>query len=165
MNKFLKIINHVEEFVMVIGLAIMVVMNFLNVVCRYLLPQAPFSYTEELNTLLFVWITVFGIAYGYKRGSHTGLTLITDRLSKNVALVVLIFGTFASIIFMGIVFCTGCQMVNNQLRFGNVFPGLGISSAWGGLAIPLGAMLTIIRAVQSGIKNGHIIAMEKGDKK
>ena len=89
MKFILHLLDYLEEGVMVIGLGIMVVLNFVNVICRYLMPQTPFSYTEELNTLIFVWITVFGIAYGYKRGSHTGLTLITDRLPKIAALVVL----------------------------------------------------------------------------
>lgn len=164
MKLFFNTIDHIEEVVMVIGLAIMVVLNFVNVVCRYLLPQTPFSYTEELTTLIFVWVTVFGIAYGYKRGSHTGLTLITDRLPKRIALIVLVVGTFASVLFMGVIFYTGCMMVVNQYRYGNMFPGLGISAIWGGLAIPLGAVVTMLRAILSGIENGRKLLKEEGRK-
>ncbi len=155
MKFILHLLDYLEEGVMVIGLGIMVVLNFVNVICRYLMPQTPFSYTEELNTLIFVWITVFGIAYGYKRGSHTGLTLITDRLPKIAALVVLVIGTLCSVAFMGIVFSTSCRMVSNQIEYGNIFPGIGISAAWGGVALPLGALLTIIRAIEACITNAR----------
>ena len=52
MRKINKLFDFLEEFLLVVILAVMIVMNFLNVVFRYLLPQSPFSYTEELTLLL-----------------------------------------------------------------------------------------------------------------
>ena len=54
MERFWKGFNILEEGVMVVGIAVMVLFNFLNVVFRYLLPQTPFSYTEELVVLIFI---------------------------------------------------------------------------------------------------------------
>ena len=53
-----KLFDYFEEFMLFIIMAAMIVMNFLNVVFRFLLPQSPFSYTEELTLLLFVWATM-----------------------------------------------------------------------------------------------------------
>ena len=64
---------------MVVGMAVMVLFNFLNVIFRYLLPQTPFSYTEELVVLIFIWVSLFGISYGYRVGAHTVLTIVSDR--------------------------------------------------------------------------------------
>ena len=148
MKVILKILDIIEEGVMLTGLAVMVVMNFVNVVCRFLLPQTPFSYTEELTILLFEWVTMFGIAYGYKKTAHTGLSLITDRLNISGKRVMLIFSTVCTLLLMIIVIWSGSMTVKNQLSHGNVFPGLKISSAWGGMAIPAGGVMIAIRALQ-----------------
>ena len=41
------------------------------------------------------------------------------------------------------------------MKYGNIFPGIGISAAWGGVALPLGALLTIIRAIEACITNAR----------
>ena len=69
MKKINKSFDIFEELLLVIIMAVMIIMNFLNVIFRYLLPQSPFSYTEEITLLLFVWATMIGIAAGLKRGS------------------------------------------------------------------------------------------------
>ena len=76
-----KLFDYFEEFMLFIIMAAMIVMNFLNVLFRFLLPQSPFSYTEELTLLLFVWATMIGIACGLKRGSHTGMSVSYTHLT------------------------------------------------------------------------------------
>ncbi|MCD8164525.1 MAG: hypothetical protein LUE09_14195 [Synergistaceae bacterium] len=58
MKKIVFLLSKFEEIIMVAGGLLMVFMNFANVVCRYLLPTTPFSYTEELVVLLFVWVSM-----------------------------------------------------------------------------------------------------------
>lgn len=150
MNKLWKLLNLFEESVMVIGMAIMVLFNFLNIVCRYLLPQTPFSYTEELVVLVFVWISMFGISYGYRRGSHTVLTLLSDLIKGRGQYVVIVFSAMASMLLMYLLAKTGYAMVNNQIRFNQLLPGLQIPVAIMGAAIPLGAAVTFISILRSG---------------
>lgn len=161
MKTILKLLDVVEEGIMLTGLAVMVVMNFVNVVCRFLLPQTPFSYTEELTILLFEWVTMFGIAYGYKKAAHTGLSLITDKLPGPMQKAMMVFSMACTLILMGIVIWSGSNMVQNQLVHGNIFPGLKISSAWGGVAVPAGGVMIAIRAVQVCI--GKLAVKGEGD--
>lgn len=67
MKIIFKVLDILEEGVMILGLIAMVILNFVNVICRFLLPQTPFSYTEELTILIFGWVTMFGIAYGLQK--------------------------------------------------------------------------------------------------
>ncbi|MDR1519613.1 MAG: TRAP transporter small permease [Planctomycetota bacterium] len=137
---------------MAAGLFAMVVMNFLNVVCRYLLPQTPFSFTEELTLFLFVWLTMFGISLGYKRSAHTGLSLVTDILPERLKRGCLAAATLCSGGLMVVVFWSGVLLVQNQLKYGNIMPGLKISAAWGGLAVPIGAAVIFFRILQVGVE-------------
>ncbi len=150
MKPLTRILDWTEEIVLAFGLFAMVVMNFLNVVCRYLLPQTPFSFTEELTLILFVWLTMFGISCGYKRSAHTGLSLITDILPERLKRICLAASTLCSGLLMLVVFWSGVLLVQNQLKYGNIMPGLKISAAWGGLAVPVGAAVIFFRVLQVG---------------
>lgn len=146
------LIDKIEEAGMAIGMFIMVIMNFVNVVCRYLLPQTPFSYTEELTVLIFVWATMLGISCGYKRASHTGLNILTDKLHGIPKRVVVLFATICSVVFSIYLFKEGIGMVQNQLSHGQIMPGLQISAAWQGAAVPVGAVFIFVRAIQAGFR-------------
>ncbi len=137
---------------MAAGLFCMVMINFINVVCRYLLPQTPFSFSEELLLLLFIWVVMFGISCGYKRRAHTGLTLLTDLLPPAWKKVCVLAASVCSGVLMAIILWSGSLLVWNQLRFGNTLPGLKISAAWAGMAIPVGAVVIFFRIVQTGMK-------------
>lgn len=150
MSKAWKLLNIFEESVMVVGMGVMVLFNFLNIVCRYLLPQTPFSYTEELIVLVFVWVSMFGISYGYRRGAHTALTLISDAVSGRGQYVIVIFATLASALLMFLLAKTGYGMVQNQIRFGQILPGMQIPVAIMGWAVPIGAAVTFISILRSG---------------
>ena len=42
MKIIFKVLDILEEGVMILGLIAMVILNFVNVICRFLLPQTPF---------------------------------------------------------------------------------------------------------------------------
>ena len=159
MEKLFKGLDYVEKVGIVAGLAVMVVMNFLNVVCRFFLPRTPFSYTEELTNLIFVWITMLGVSMGYRTYPHTGLSLVVEMLPDKLQIIAVIFATACSIALMVIVIHSGMGTVMNHIRFNSQFPGLKIPRVWGSAAMPIGAILicfsSVYAAVHSieGIKN------------
>ncbi|WP_300262268.1 TRAP transporter small permease [uncultured Cloacibacillus sp.] len=149
MAKLWRAFNIFEESIMVIGMAIMVFFNFANVVCRYLLPKTPFSYTEELVVLVFVWVSMFGISYGYRIKAHTVLTLVSDILPLKLQPILILFSGIASAILMLLIVDTGYGMVLNQMKFGQILPGMKIPVAVMGWAIPLGAAVTFVSILKS----------------
>ena len=150
MSKFWKVFDLVEESVMVAGMAVMVLFNFLNVVARRLLPQTPFSYTEELVVMIFIWVSMFGISYGYRRNAHTVLTVAADRLPDAMRPLIVVFATLASALLMVILAWTGFNMTMNQIRHGQILPGMRIPMALVGAAIPAGAVMTLVSVLRCG---------------
>ena len=149
-SRFWKFLNILEEGVMVVGMAVMVLFNFLNVLARRLLPQTPFSYTEELVVLVFIWVSMFGISYGYRRGAHTVLTLAADRLPRALQPALILFSALASVLFMAVLARTGFVMMMNQIRHGQILPGMRVPMALAGAALPLGAVMTLLSVLRSG---------------
>jgi C4-dicarboxylate transporter DctQ subunit len=164
MKLFGKILDWFEEIIMGVGLFVMVAFNFLNVICRFFLPQTPFSFTEELTLLLFMWVTMLGISCGYKRGAHTGLSLLTDVLPTAMKKICIVLATFGSLVLMGVLFWSGSVMVQNQLKFGNIMPGLKISAAFGGLSIPIGSAIVFFRVIQTGIQKVLELDKQEGQR-
>ena len=150
MSKFWKALDILEEGVMVAGMAVMVLFNFLNVVARRLLPQTPFSYTEELVVLVFIWVSMFGISYGYRRNAHTVLTVAADRLPNAMQPLLIIFATLASVLLMAVIAWTGYNMTLNQIRHGQILPGMRIPMALAGAALPMGAVMTAVSVLRCG---------------
>ena len=116
MAKFWKTLSTIEEIIMVIGMVVMVFFNAFNVFCRYLLPQSPFSYTEELVVLVFVWVSMIGISYCYRRRSHTVLNVLTDALPDAVQPAIIVFSGVCSMLLMALMVYTGYNAMMNQIR-------------------------------------------------
>lgn len=152
MKRMWSFFNIFEESVMVTGMAIMISFNFFNVVCRYLLPQTPFSYTEELVVLVFMWVSMFGISYGYRKGAHTILDVFTDFLPSKFQPVVILFATLCSALLMALIVYTGYNTVLNQLRYAQVLPGMRIPMPVVSLSIPIGACVAFISVWKTGIE-------------
>ena len=102
-----KIINRIESVIMIAGMAVMVALNFMNVVARKFMPKLSMSYTEEMVVLIFLWVSMFGISYAYRRHSHTGLNLLTGHLPGKIKAGAVVFSGLCSCVFAGILAYTG----------------------------------------------------------
>ena len=76
---FWKVFDSLEDWFLVITLGAMMILNFANVVSRYLLSTS-IAFTEELTTNLFVWSCFIGAGAAAKRGAHLGFDLIVNSM-------------------------------------------------------------------------------------
>ena len=144
-----NIINRIESVIMVAGMAVMVALNFMNVVARKFMPKLPMSFTEEMVVLIFLWVSMFGISSAYRRHSHTGLNLLTSHLPAPLRAAAVVFSGICSCVFAGILTYTGMQMVQNYIKYGQILPSLRIPMAVQGFAIPVGGAVIIVSIVLS----------------
>ena len=145
------LLARLEEFILVALFAFMAVMNFLNVVCRYCFSSS-FSFTEEVTITAFVWVSMVGIAVGYKRLAHLGMSFLVDHMPKKVQPFMALLSMICSVVLILLLFQYGSEMVSNQIRLGSKTPALGMPMYIQGLSIPVGAVFCLIRAVESGVK-------------
>src|SRR5699024_12464027 len=79
-----------EEYVVSLFLTIMIVLNFGNVLSRYVF-KSSWSFTEEMQLILFIWVIMLASAIAYKRLEHLGLPLILDVVPKTIKKSLIIF--------------------------------------------------------------------------
>ena len=85
-----RIVHGFEENSLAILLGLMTLITFANVVLRYVF-NSSLIWGLEVVLILFAWLVLFGIAYGFKITSHLGVDAVTNRLSlrgKRIAAIV-----------------------------------------------------------------------------
>src|SRR6218665_1097510 len=69
------------EHVLVLGLAVMALMVFANVVLRYAF-NSGITLTEEVARFIFVWLTFIGAIVALRQGTHLGMDTVVSRLPR-----------------------------------------------------------------------------------
>lgn len=139
--------DHLEETVAAVIILIMAIINFANVVGRFLFRHS-LAWADELTLLLFLWATMVGAAIAFKRGSHFNMGLLSESGGRTRHIIlgtaILIFNVLFSVLLL----VTGIKMVTNQISFNGILPTLHIPQAIQGAAVPIGAFFMIIRSIE-----------------
>lgn len=147
----LRGLDYVEETCLVVLLAFMSILNFANVVSRYVF-SASLSYTEELTIMAFVWITMLASATAYKRSAHLGMSFIVERFPRKVQAIFVIFSMLCSVLLLYLLIKYGIIMVQNQIKLNKRTPALDLPAYWQGLSIPVGGAFMMIRTLEAGVQ-------------
>lgn len=169
----MRILDHLEEWLITLLMAGATLIIFVAVVHRYgmgvevlypYLKDIRLSWAQELCIIMFVWMAKFGAAYGVRTGIHVGVDVMINRMQpKNRARFVL-FGLLAGALFTGVVATLGGRFVwENGMHYASLHAmGLPIGDLPEGpttpdlewptwmvyLAIPLGSSLMCFRFLQ-----------------
>ena len=139
--------DNVEEGALCLLLFLMVTITFVTVVTRYIF-DIPLSYIDQLVPNMFVWVTFLGASAAVKRKAHLGLSLLYDLVPAGAraaldALILLGCGAF----FLGTA-VYGAKIVSMQME-NRLMASLGYPSWFVGLAVPVGSVLFVVRAVEA----------------
>lgn len=73
------IVHNIEETIIALLLGLMTLVTFINVVLRYGF-NSQLIWGLELTLVLFAWLVLFGIAYGFKVVSHLGVDAVINMV-------------------------------------------------------------------------------------
>ena len=143
-----KLLYSLEEYLLAVLLALMVLLVFAQVVSRYALHRS-LSYTEELVRYFFVWSTFLGAGAALKRGRHLKLDVVVHRLPEGWRKAGRGFALGGTLLLFAVIGIYGLYIVRLQIQTGQTTAALGMPAWWVGLSVPAGCGLLIVRAVQS----------------
>ena len=146
-----KIIDNLEEIIVIIALSAMTILTFTNVVTRYVF-NFSMNFAEEISTYLFVLLSLFGASIAAKRGAHLGFTLLADHVPPIVARIFEIISACAGILFAGVIFYFGILMTITPYNRGQLSLGVQIPEWIYGSFVPLGSFFLLLRFVELLIK-------------
>lgn len=116
----MKILDRIEELLVVVMLALMTLMTFLQVVMRYGF-NSGFTWALELTTIFFAVMIFVGISYGVRVGAHIGVDALVKRLPPGPrratsTVVVLLCLLYAGLVIYGSwVYVSKMKMVGVEL--------------------------------------------------
>lgn len=163
MKKALRFINeHIEEVILVPGFAIMLFINFANVLSRYVFKNS-WAFTEEVEVILFVYITFFGASVAARQRQHLGFTLLRDESPTFLKMIIDTTITIAILIFLCLMIYYGIKVGQNQVKYNSTTAALRIPMVYANASIPMSGLFIIIRTIQVYIQDmiGHINLLNK----
>lgn len=135
---------------MVLVLAVMTLVAFVNVVTRYLIRFA-LAFTEEIVVSLFVWLTLLGTAIAFRQGSHLGFSFIVDRAPKAMQRVFIWFAAALGVVLFGFLIYFGIGQIRSERMLGTTSESLAIPQWWYTAGIPVIGLLIIARIIEGAI--------------
>ncbi len=119
-----------------------IVVLFSGIVSRYVL-HAPLTWSDELASILFLWLAVLGSVVALRRGEHMCMTAFTGALPPRARAFFDCFAVIAAIAFMAFALEPAIQFAVDEAIVTS--PALEISNAWRASALPtgIGLMLAI----------------------
>ena len=102
------------QWLMVIIIASMALLVFLNVVLRYGF-NSSLTITEEIGRYLFVWLTFLGGISAFIRNRHVRVDTFFLRMPALMRRVVLVFSDLAMLVCCGLIFTGAWQLTKANM--------------------------------------------------
>ncbi|MGA2292594.1 TRAP transporter large permease subunit [Bradyrhizobium sp.] len=128
-----------------------IVILFAGVVARYGL-RSPLIWSDELASILFLWLAMLGAAVAFRRSEHMRMTAIVGSARPAVRAWLDLVATSAALAFLLLVAWPAYDYAYEESFI--TTPALQISNAWRAVALPAGiglmALFAVLRLARAG---------------
>lgn len=140
------IFNRFEEIIGTVCLAIMVTIDFINVLTRYVFKYS-MAFTEELTLYLFVWVTMMGASLAFREGGNMAVSFLYDHFSRGTKKILILLSALISIVFFVVLGYYGILQIIDEIDFQAMTEAIELPMWWFTIAMPICAICTIIRII------------------
>lgn len=125
MKKALNICQRIEDIIMVVTFAIMVIAAFIQVMNRNI-TKIPVTGFEEAAKYCMIYMVLLGTEIGLRDGTQIAVTALVDRLKGKARLVLQMIAKALVVIFSAIMCKESIGLFQMQITSGQTSPGLGM---------------------------------------
>jgi TRAP-type C4-dicarboxylate transport system permease small subunit len=136
---------NLEEVLGTSVLAVVGLTAVIQVAGRYLL-RHPLGWTEELSSMLLVYLAMIGASLALKQGEHFAVQLFVDCLPRTLRKAVHLGGWLLVSLFALLLLVTGWKLASGAWHVQTA--GLELPRTLPYAAVPLGGALMLLRSVQ-----------------
>lgn len=98
-----RFLNAFEETVIAAILGVMTIITFINVILRYVFNHS-LIWGLEVTLILFAWMVLLGISYGFKVTAHLGVDAVINMLPRRGQRVLALISAFACLVYALLLF-------------------------------------------------------------
>ena len=129
------------EAIAALLVAVEIALLFSGIVARYVLHQ-PLVWSDELSSILFLWLAMLGTAVALRRGAHMRMTAFVSGASPGTQAILDLVAVAASAAFLVALLHPSIETTMDEAPV--VTPALEISGSWRLAAIPVGLGLMLV---------------------
>ena len=118
-----------------------VVVLLMGVTSRYVLHR-PLVWSDELASILFLWLAMLGSIIAFQRGEHMRMTAIVGKLEPRGRAVLDLVAIAAGIAFLAFVVHPAYEFAQDEVSV--TTPAMGIVNSWRAAALPIGLGLMLL---------------------
>jgi TRAP-type C4-dicarboxylate transport system permease small subunit len=131
-----------------------IVILFAGVVSRYGF-RSPLIWSDELASILFLWLAMFGAVVAFRRAEHMRMTAVVAKCEPGLRAFLDMVGTWAALAFLLMIVWPSYEYAYEESFI--TTPALQIPNSWRAAALPIGVGLMVLFALlrlmrQSGKK-------------
>jgi tripartite ATP-independent transporter DctM subunit len=130
-----------------------IVVLFAGVFARFVLHR-PLVWSDELASILFVWLAMLGAVIALRRGEHMRMTALVSKLPPAGREVLEAVATCASLAFLALAAWPAWQYAADEGAI--TTPALEISNLWRAAALPAGIALMAVFALMRLLRNAKL---------
>src|ERR1700742_3233059 len=124
---------------------------FAGVVSRYIM-HAPLIWSDELASILFLWLAMLGAVVAFRRAEHMRMTAIVANAKPAMRAYLEVVATCAALAFLLLIIWPAYDYAYEESFI--TTPALQIPNTWRAAALPVGtclmALFALLRLVRSG---------------
>jgi tripartite ATP-independent transporter DctM subunit len=136
-----------------------IVILFIGIVARYAFNR-PLIWSDELASLLFLWLAMLGTVLALRRGEHMRMTALVNRFRLRTRHFFELLALIAALVFFGGILLPAFDYTAGEAIVSLL--SLGISMSWRAAAMPIGIALlgvTVLLRVVSQPKPATLLAL------
>ena len=121
-----------------------IIVLFAGVVARYVFHQ-PLVWSDELASLMFLWLSMLGAVVALRRGEHMRMTAFINNVQPGLRAALEAFALAASLAFLLMVLGPAYEYAEEEAFI--TTPAMELSNAWRAAALPVGMGLMAVVAL------------------
>ncbi|MGJ4893865.1 MULTISPECIES: TRAP transporter large permease subunit [unclassified Bradyrhizobium] len=137
-----------------------IVILFAGVVARYVLHR-PLIWSDELASILFLWLAMLGAAVAFRRGEHMRMTAMVARASPGLRAYLDLVATSAALAFLVMIAWPSWEYAYEESFI--TTPALQIENIWRAAALPVGiglmALFALVRLARTASVRMMLLAV------
>ena len=163
MRKLRNILNHVLDVLAGVSVLAMVALTCWQVFTRYILKN-PSSWSEELVSYLFAWMSLFGSSIVVGERGHMNIPILVEKMGMGARKFFAILAEVVACLFSLIILVYGGMQITS-LAMGQMTSSLGVAVGVFYVVLPVSGVLNIVYTILNMVEiaNGTIRLDEKGE--
>src|SRR5215475_1185834 len=139
-ESFLGLLVEIPAAILVVA---EIIILFAGVIARYVLHQ-PLIWSDELASMLFLWLAMLGAAVAFRRSEHMRMTAVIAGAGPTVRAYLDVVATCAALAFLLLIVRPAYEYASEESFI--TTPALQISNSWRAAALPVGICLMALFA-------------------